>query len=93
VPLGYFVYYRVDPAKIGVAGERVTQLLDALAGWCGVRGRLLKKRDEPTLWMEVYEPVTDAARFEISLQRELERLDFDSVLLSGSRRTVECFES
>jgi len=93
VPLGYFVYYRVDPAQIGVAGARVAQLLDALVGACGVRGRLLKKRDEPNLWMEVYEPVTDAGRFEASLQRELERLDFDSVLLLGSRRTVECFES
>lgn len=93
MPLGYFIYYRVDPARAGLAGERVAQLLDALVRACGVRGRLLKKRDEPNLWMEVYEPVADAGAFEASLQRELERLDFDTVLLSGSHRAVECFES
>ena len=34
---------------------------------CGVRGRLLTKRGEPNLWMEVYEGVQDGGLFESAL--------------------------
>ncbi len=59
---------------------------------CGVRGRLLTKRDEPGLWMEVYEGVNDAPGFEAELQRLIAATKLDSFLEPGSRRHIECFE-
>ena len=49
---------RRSPAA-GEARVRVDKLFDRLQQRCGVRGRLLTKRDEPNLWMEVYEGVAD----------------------------------
>ena len=37
---------------------------------CGVRGRWMRRRDDPETYMEVYEGVTDEAAFEALLERE-----------------------
>lgn len=37
---------------------------------CGVRGRWMRRRDDPTTYMEVYEAVADEAAFEAVLERE-----------------------
>jgi hypothetical protein len=37
---------------------------------CGVRGRWMRRRDDPATYMEVYEGVSDAAAFEALLERE-----------------------
>ena len=37
---------------------------------CGVRGRWMRRRDDPATYMEVYEGVTDEAAFEALLERE-----------------------
>jgi hypothetical protein len=37
---------------------------------CGVRGRWLRRRDDPTTYMEVYEGVQDDVAFERLLERE-----------------------
>jgi len=92
VPLAVYVYYRVDPLAAGDARIRIVQLFDRLRRQCGVRGRLLTKRDDPHLWMEVYEGITEAARFESALQAEAAALGLDALLLPGNRRNVETFE-
>ena len=37
---------------------------------CGVRGRWMRRRDDPATYMEVYEDVGDQAAFEALLERE-----------------------
>jgi len=70
----------------------VRRLQAAIRERYGIEGRLLKKRDEPTLWMEIYEGVDDGAAFEAGLADLLEGLDFSPMLAAGSARKSECFE-
>ena len=79
--LCYYVYYRVtQPEQAGIVVRS------------GVRGRLLTKRDEPGLWMEVYEGVKDAPAFEAELDRLIRAMKLEVFLEPGSRRHTECFE-
>jgi hypothetical protein len=57
-----------------------------------VQGRLLRKRGEPTLWMEVYEGVLDGAAFETALAQAAAHEGIDALLRPGSSRKIECFE-
>ena len=91
--VSYFIYYRVAPGRESAAREQVEQLLATLHRATGVRGRLMIKRGEPNLWMEVYEAVRDSSRFERALQLALSEGEFDSLLADGARRRVECFEA
>ena len=88
--LSYYIYYRV--AHPGDASAAVRRLQAAIHKRYGIDGRLLKKRDEPALWMEIYEGVDDGAAFEAALADLLEGLDFSRMLAAGSARKTECFE-
>ena len=88
--LCYYVYYRVtqpQPAGVAVRGMQSELLVRS-----GVRGRLLTKRDEPGLWMEVYEGVNDAPAFEAELDSLIAAMKLEGFLAPGSRRQTECFE-
>jgi len=88
--LCYYVYYRVtQPLQAGVA---VRGMQSELLLRSGVHGRLLTKRDEPGLWMEVYEGVNDAPAFEAELDRLIAAMKLAGFLAPGSRRHTECFE-
>ncbi len=50
------------------------------------------KRDDPSTWMEIYEGVEDAGKFEQCLAAVLRSTDFAAVLDTGSVRHMECFE-
>lgn len=50
---------------------------------CGVRGRWMRRRDDPSTYMEVYEGVQDEAAFEALLEREGAKL--------GVQRRLERF--
>ena len=63
----------------------VERLFKALERECGVRGRWMHRRDDPTTYMEVYEGVTDSAKFEGVLARESAGL--------GMQRRTELFVS
>ena len=88
----YYIYYRVEPAKASVCEPRIRELLAALRKATGIQGRLMKKRGEPNLWMEIYEGVSDAAKFEWELADAAGRLGVQEFLLPGTARYVECFE-
>jgi hypothetical protein len=90
LPLSYYVYYRLGDASRAPAVAR--DLLAAVKHKTGVAGRLLRKRDDPATWMEIYEGVQDAPAFERSLAECVEATRFISVLQSGSARHIECFE-
>ena len=50
-------------------------LFDAVEKQFGVRGRWMRRRDDPTTYMEVYEGVADEAAFEALLEREGAKLE------------------
>jgi hypothetical protein len=87
----YYIYYRV--ADAAAAAPLVARLQQTMHEQAGVAGRLLKKRGEPALWMEVYEDVRDAAAFERLLARAVDELRFARVLAAGGGRKLECFEA
>ena len=89
----YYVYYRVDGKRASEAEQAVLQLLDAVKQATGVPGRLLKKRTEPTLWMEVYENVSDEAHFEWELADIADQFKVKEYLETDTTRHCECFES
>ncbi len=84
----YYVWYRIggDPAPVRAA---VNAVLHDVALACAVTGRVLVRRDDPSTWMEIWEPVTDPAGFEDALQAAVARHGLAG-LLAGERH-VERF--
>ena len=79
----YYVYYRVDTASVDVVRLSVQKLLKTIESETGIRGRWMRRRDDPSTCMEVYEGVTDDTAFEALLARESATL--------GLERRVERF--
>lgn len=89
---GYYVYYRVAEGVELAARDCVRQLLERIAAATGTTGRLMVKRGEPGLWMEVYELDRPDAEFERALRTAVDALEFHRVLAPGWERKLECFE-
>lgn len=89
----YYVYYRIAPDRSAACEARVLELFAAVQQTTGVVARLLKKRSEPLLWMEVYENVRDDAKFELELAQAVTQLKVPECLQDGTERRIECFES
>lgn len=87
----YYIYYRVAAAHAAALEPRVRAMQAVLAAETGVAGRLMKKRGEPLLWMEVYEDVADAAGFEAALERLAAAHRVSEALQPGAGRHTECF--
>jgi hypothetical protein len=68
--LNYYVYYRVPLDRVGELRPQVESLFSTIEKKCGVRGRWMHRRDDPTTYMEVYEGVKDERAFEALLERE-----------------------
>jgi hypothetical protein len=64
----------VDPARLAELRAGVERLFATLERECGVRGRWMHRRDDPATYMEVYEDVKDAGKFEAVLERESAKL-------------------
>ena len=79
----YYVYYRVDPARIGALRAEIEILFEKIHKQSGIRGRWTHRRDEQLTYMEVYEGVQDENAFEALLERESAKL--------GLERKVERF--
>jgi hypothetical protein len=92
VSSSFYIYYRVDAGRSDACETRIKKLLAAVRKATGVGGRLLRKRGEPNLWMEVYENVADSAKFEWELADAAERLKVQEFLQEGTTRHLECFE-
>jgi hypothetical protein len=88
----YYIYYRVAPAHAENCELRVLELFSAVKQSTSITGRLLKKRSDPLLWMEVYENVRDDAKFELELAQAVTQLKLAECLQEGARR-MECFEA
>ncbi len=79
----FYVYYRVDADRLPALRRDVEQLFAAIEAATGVRGRWMRRRDEPSTYMEVYEDVRNAGAFETLLEQEAAKL--------GLKRHVERF--
>ena len=66
----YYVYYRVDPESVDELAANVRKLMLSIERQTGVRGRWMRRRDDPGTYMEVYESVADQKTFEAVLERE-----------------------
>jgi IMP cyclohydrolase len=73
----YYVYYRVDAARIGSLRIEIEDLFGKVQSASGVVGRWMRRRDEPTTFMEVYEQVEDESAFEAVLEREAAKLGLE----------------
>jgi hypothetical protein len=89
--LAYYVYYRVAPGVDTHARDRVRAAQAEVTAALGIAARLLTKRDEAELWMEVYEGITDADVFERALAASAERHELAMLARPGTVRKVECF--
>ncbi len=67
--MNYYVYYKADPNRLTELRSAVEALFDTVEQACGVRGRWMRRRDDPMTYMEVYEGVADEAAFEALLER------------------------
>lgn len=90
--LHYYVYYRVNPHQEAEAGAAVRQMQYEIEAESGIAGRLMQKRDEPHLWMEIYENVASGETLERALARATEKAGFQRWLQEGSTRRMECFQ-
>ena len=81
--MNYYVYYKVTPERLEEVRARIASLLHTVEKQCGVRGRLMHRRDDPSTYMEVYEDVKEEAAFEALLEREGAKL--------GVQRKLERF--
>ena len=88
----YYIYYRVAPDKAAECAPKIIELFAAVKRATGVAGRPLKKRGEPLLWMEIYENVSDEAKFEWELADIADQLKIKDDLVPDTTRHVECFE-
>jgi hypothetical protein len=68
--LNYYVYYKVAPERAAEIRSLVESLFSKVEERCGIRGRWMRRRDDPSTYMEVYEGVRDEAAFEALLERE-----------------------
>ena len=83
--MNYYVYYKVPSDRTVALRALVAELFTKLERQTGVRGRWMRRRDDPATYMEVYEGVKDAAAFEALLEREGAKL--------GVPRKLEVFIS
>jgi hypothetical protein len=68
--LNYYVYYKIEPGRVDELRRFVEILFSVIEKQTGVRGRWMRRRDDPTTYMEVYEGVKDERGFEALLERE-----------------------
>ncbi len=87
----YYVYYRIDAARLDALRSSIQELFKAIERETGVRGRWMRRRDEGTTYMEVYEGVRDDRAFEALLERECGRLGLARHLAGGATRRQEIF--
>ena len=66
----YYVYYRIEVGCLEALRASVHDLFEVIERETGVRGRWMRRRDEPMTYMEVYEGVRDADAFDVLLTRE-----------------------
>jgi len=87
--LNYYVYYRIDPVRVAEMRSIVAVLFDEVTVATRVQGRLQRRRDDPSTWMEIYENVPESATFESALEAALVKAGFARL---DAQRKTEVFQ-
>ncbi len=69
-----YIYYRltgIDSPSLATLGAMQAEL----ASLSGIQGQLLRKRDDATTWMEIYEGIDDDLAFTACLSQALAKHD------------------
>jgi hypothetical protein len=85
--LSIYVYYKIPEGSEPAVQPAARQIIDRVAELSGVRGSLLRRRDPPETWMEVYEGVADEASFDRALQSAVAASGFAEAAEGASRHT------
>jgi hypothetical protein len=72
--LNYYVYYKLGEADVAKARALVNELFQIVKSEFDVHGRWMRRRDDPTTYMEVYEGVQDEAAFEALMEAQGARI-------------------
>ena len=89
----FYVYYRIAEENAAAARRAVMTLFAELRTGTGVSGRLVRRRDDPLMWMEIYERVPDDGKFESALISSAAQRDLERLVAAGSSRKTEIFVS
>lgn len=81
--MNYYVYYKLNDGQVAAARSLVNELFEQIKQKFGVHGRWMRRRDDASTYMEVYEGVRDGAAFEALMQSEGARF--------GVQRRLEIF--
>jgi len=76
----YYVYYKLEPARANELRAGIERLFGAIERETGVRGRWMRRRDDPATYMEVYEGIRNEQAFEALLDREARGLGLERKL-------------
>jgi hypothetical protein len=68
--LNYYVYYKLGEAQVPAVRSSIESLFGKIKRETGIEGRWMRRRDDPSTYMEVYEGVQDENAFEALLARE-----------------------
>jgi len=66
----FYVYYRVEERHVDAIALSVESLFRTVKEKTRIQGKWLRRRDDPSTYMEVYEGVADGKAFEALLERE-----------------------
>lgn len=87
-----YVYYRVTDADDAATAAGVDRVIDRVRAATGIAGCRRRRRDEPRLWMEIYEGIADVAGFTVALDTAVRAVDLARHLGPDERRHAEWFE-
>ena len=87
----FYVYYKVPAEHSQPVRALVDRILHDVRAETGISGALLRRRDDPATWMEMYPEVADADGFEKKLAEIVARHAFDKAVPAGIRRWTEVF--
>lgn len=91
-PIDCYVYYRVGAsADARALAARVRAMQAALARRTGVRGRLLRRADDASTWMECYDRVPAWPAFAAALDEEVAAHGLAEVPGGAGMRQLERF--
>ena len=75
--MNYYVYYKVDAAKLSELRLSIEGLLKKINLEFKIQGRWMRRRDDPSTYMEVYEGVTDVEAFEAFMDKETRTMNLE----------------
>jgi len=87
----FYVYYKVPEEHAQQVRALVDRILHDVRAETGISGNLLRRRDDPQTWMEVYAGIADADGFERKLAEIVSRHAFEAAVPADIRRWTEVF--